>query len=373
MTQIDLLDQEIDLELRASLESLMAKFCSHSRLIALYDGDRSIADLLWDKVRLELGLAGILVPEERGGAGLSAREAAVVMETLGRYAAATPFLTSSIVATTLLLLAQSPLVSEIASGERTVALVVPFSTSPVDEIPAFDRDDAGRISGMACSVAGAIEADTLILPIRSGARLDLCVIPATEAVITPRVSLDMTRQVVDVSCEGIAATVIAEDAERILRRAILTGAILLASEQVGVARWCLDTSVAYLKERRQFGQPLGGFQALKHRLADLYVGVENAGAAARYAAVALSVGDPEVEVAAAVAQAFCSDIAVLAGEEAVQLHAGMGMTWEHPAHLYLKRAKADQIAFGNAGQFREWLASLVDLPFAAARPQQGIN
>ena len=156
----------------------------------------------------------------------------------------------------------------------------------------------------------------------------------------------------------------AADGEAAVRRALGAGAALLASEQVGVAQWCLTTTVAYLKERRQFGRAVGGFQAIKHRLADLFVAVESAAAAARYAAATLAEGDPDSEVATAVAQAYCGDVAVHAAEEAVQLHAGIGMTWEHPAHLYLKRAKADQIAFGTSGAHRTRLAGLVDLPAA---------
>ena len=124
-----------------------------------------------------------------------------------------------------------------------------------------------------------------------------------------------------------------------------------------MARWCLETTIAYLKERRQFGRVVGGFQALKHRLADLYTGVESAAAAARYAAATLAEGDPDASLAASVAQSYCSDLAVHAAEEAVQLHGGIGMTWEHPAHLYLKRAKSDQIALGTPGRHRARLAT----------------
>jgi len=120
--------------------------------------------------------------------------------------------------------------------------------------------------------------------------------------------------------------------------------------------------VAYLKVRRQFGRVVGGFQAIKHRLADLYAAVESASAAAQYAAATHAAGDPDAPVATAFAQSYCSDLAVLAAEEAVQLHGGIGMTWEHPAHLYLKRAKADQIALGTPGRHRARLATLVDLP-----------
>jgi len=143
---------------------------------------------------------------------------------------------------------------------------------------------------------------------------------------------------------------------------IETGAGLLASEQVGVARWCLDTTVAYLKQRRQFGRVVGGFQAIKHRLADLFVAVEQATAAARYAAAALAAGDADIPVAVSTAQTFCSDVAVRAAEEAIQLHGGIGMTWEYPLHLYVKRAKADQIALGTPGDHHARLAQIVDLP-----------
>jgi alkylation response protein AidB-like acyl-CoA dehydrogenase len=131
---------------------------------------------------------------------------------------------------------------------------------------------------------------------------------------------------------------------------------------VGLAQRCLDMTLAYVKERRQFARPIGSFQALKHRLADLWVEVTQARAASRYAAACLATGDPDAKVAVALAQAYCSEVAVHAAQECVQLHGGIGFTWEHPAHLYLKRAKADSIAFGTADAHRAALASLVNLP-----------
>jgi alkylation response protein AidB-like acyl-CoA dehydrogenase len=136
---------------------------------------------------------------------------------------------------------------------------------------------------------------------------------------------------------------------------------VLASEQVGLAQRCLDMTVAYVKERRQFARPVGSFQGLKHRLADLWVAVTQARAAARYAAACLATGDPDTKVAVAMAKAYCSEVAVLAAQECVQMHGGIGFTWEHPAHLYLKRAKADSIAFGTPDVHRDALASLVNL------------
>lgn len=205
-------------------------------------------------------------------------------------------------------------------------------------------------------------ADVLLVPATIGDGLAVYAVSAADVARVPVVSLDMTRQQADVSLDGAAGTLVLADAEPAVRRALRAGAVLLASEQVGVARWCLEETVDYLKQRRQFGRVVGGFQALKHRLAALAIGVDSATAAARYAAAALAGDDPDLEVGAAVAQAYCSDLAVTAAEEAVQLHAGIGMTWEHPAHLYLKRAKADQIAFGAAGEHRARLADWVEIP-----------
>lgn len=361
MSELDLLHTEIEEDLRSSVGDLLDARCDDAALIAMYDGDRSPVDPLWTSLSADLGLAGLLVPEDRSGHGASAREAAVVLEELGRTVAPVPFLTSAVVATTLLLATESDLLAQVARGERTVALLIPWSTAPDGPIPALSAT-GGRIDGVVTNVAGALEADLLLVPVSAGDGVAVYAVDVADATVTPVVSLDMTRQLANVTLEGVTGELVLGDGESAIRRALVTGAALLASEQVGLARWCLETTVAYLKERRQFGRVLGGFQALKHRLADLYTGVESATAAARYAAAALAADDPDAPVAAAVAQAYCGDLAVLAAEEAVQLHAGIGMTWEHPAHLYLKRAKSDQIALGTPGRHRSRLAELVELP-----------
>jgi alkylation response protein AidB-like acyl-CoA dehydrogenase len=382
MSDIDLLYTDVEDSLRSSLRDLLASRCPAESVIATYDGDRSAVDPLWGSVAVELGLAGLLVPESLGGAGASAREAAVVLEELGRSVAPVPFLTSAVVATAALgavpvhvdgnagpvsqvpTVLASELLSALAAGERTAALAVPLAASPMSFQPTV-ATGSGGLTGRVTSVAGALEADSLLVPvIAAGGGVEIHLVECAAVTATPVVSLDMSRQLADLSFEGVGSLVVvpAEAGEAAVRRALLVGAALMASEQLGVAQWCLDTTVAYLKERRQFGRVVGGFQALKHRLADLYTLVEQARAAARYAAATLTEGDPDAEVAASVAKAYCSDVAVRAAEECVQLHGGIGMTWEHPAHLYLKRAKADQIAFGTPGEHRARLAELVDLP-----------
>jgi alkylation response protein AidB-like acyl-CoA dehydrogenase len=174
----------------------------------------------------------------------------------------------------------------------------------------------------------------------------------------------MTRQLTDLTLEDVPGRRVAsgEQAKRAVDAALAAGAGVLASELLGTAERCLDITVAYLKERRQFARPIGSFQALKHRVADLWVGVTQARAAARYAAACLATRDPDAPVAVALAKAACSDVAVRAAEECVQLHGGIGFTWEHPAHLYLKRAKSSSIGFGTADRHRASLAELVNLP-----------
>lgn len=381
--ELDLLYSEVEEDLRASVRALLTARCDSAGVTALYDGDRSVLDGLWQGIAVELGLAGLLVPEDRGGAGGSAREAAVVLEELGRAAAPVPFLTSSVIATSVLLQAGSPaLLADLAGGRQTATLVVPWSTPPQtfaeplggdgaasapqtvgDPVPgAGMRAVDGRLTGTVTSVAGALEADILLVPVHAPSGTALYAVRAADATVTAVVSLDMSRQLADVTLDGAAATMVSDSADRAIGDGLTAGAALLASEQVGVARWCLETTLGYLKERRQFGRVLGGFQALKHRLADLYADIESGTAAARYAAAALAAGSPDIPVAAAVAQAFCSDLAVRVAEEVLQLHGGIGMTWEYPIHLYLKRAKASQLALGLPSSHRARLAGLIDLP-----------
>ena len=374
MTDLDLLLSDVEDELRTSVRSLLSDRCPPSAVLALYDGDRSLVSPLWKALATDLGLAGLLVPEERGGSGASAREAAVVLEELGRAVAPVPFLTSSVIAATVLLAAEpggpaDPPLARLGTGDLTAALVVPLSTPPASGVPAVTVDDGGRLNGRLSSVAGALEADVLLVPAVDRDGTSVHAVQVGDATVAPVTSLDMTRQLADVTLENAAGerVLTAPDGAAAVRRGLATGAALLASEQVGVAQWCLATTVGYLKDRRQFGRVVGSFQALKHRLADLYVATESAGAAARYAAVTTAVDDPDRAVAGAVAASYCGDAAVRAAEEAVQLHGGIGMTWEHPAHLYLKRAKADQIALGTPGFHRARLAELVDLAAAPAR------
>ncbi|WP_028644840.1 acyl-CoA dehydrogenase family protein [Nocardioides sp. URHA0020] len=342
---VSLLADDVETDLRASVRKVLDRHAPTDRVNALYDGTDDVSAPLWSAF-VELGLPGLLVPESLGGAGASAVEAAAVLEELGRAAAPSPYLTSSVVATTLLAaLGDTTILPSLASGEHTAALLV--------------RPTA-RHHGPAALTTVGLPADVLLLP--EGDAL-YAVRGATSTRLS---SLDMTRPLGEVDLSGAERTLVSDDAAAAIDRALLTGAGLLAAEQVGVARWALETTIGYLKERRQFGRVVGGFQALKHRLADLYAEVEQADAAARYAAATLATDDADAPIAVAVAAAFCGEVAVHAVEEAVQLHGGLGMTWEHPAHLHLKRAKADALLLGSSEAHRAALAVLVDLPAPGA-------
>jgi alkylation response protein AidB-like acyl-CoA dehydrogenase len=361
----DLLYSDVEDQLRDSVRGLLAERSPVTQVLASIEQGTTPDAALWRVLTSEMGLAGLAVPEKHGGAGASWREAAVVVEELGRAVTPVPYLGSAVVATaTLLPVGDGELLSALASGQQTATLVVPFATAPgmVDDgAPSF-RAAGDAVTGQALGVADALAADVLLVPTDAG----LYAVPATGDGVErqPVVSLDLTRPLCDVALREASGRLLAggEQARAAVRAGLTTGAALLASEQLGLAEWCLETTVAYLKSRYQFGRPVGSFQALKHRLADVWVDITQARAAARYAAACLADGDPDAPVATALAQAHGSVVAVHAAEECVQLHGGIGFTWEHPAHLFLKRAKADAIGFGTPDRHRTAIADLVDLP-----------
>ncbi|MFB4311349.1 acyl-CoA dehydrogenase family protein [Actinomadura sp. GTD37] len=353
----DLLYSEIETDLRAGVREMLDDKAPWASVLAGTEQDEPYDAALWRAVAVQLGCAGLPVPEDLGGAGATWRETAVVMEELGRCAAPVPFLTSSVVVTAALLAAgERELLAGLAAGERIAVLAVPFSTAPGGAAAAVRAAD-GRLTGGITSVADGMAADVLLVPADGG----LYAVDAAEARRTPVTSLDMTRRLADIALSGAPARRVAEGADAV-RAGLLTGAAMLASEQLGLAERCLDDTVAYVRTRYQFGRPVGSYQGLKHRLADLWTSITQARAVARHAASCAAAGDADTPIAVAVAQAHCSAVAVKAAEECVQMHGGIGFTWEHPAHLYLKRAKADSIALGTPGHHRAALAALVGLP-----------
>ncbi len=390
----DLTYGEAETELRAAVRSVLDDKAGWPAVLARTETAQAYDTALWRTLAAEVGCAGLLVPEGHGGAGASFREAAVVAEEVGRAVAPVPFLGSAVIATTALLTIASAdvaadaaaggaaelvagLLAGLAAGTTTAALAVPFCSMPgarttptVRLVPAGTGEAAGgyRLTGAVAGVADALPADVLIVP-ADGVPFGLYLVQpdAAGVDVTGVTSLDMTRQLADVTLDAVQARRIAAGpaAERAVAAALSAGAAMLAAEQLGLADRALEITLAYVRQRYQFARPVGSFQAIKHRLADVWVAVTQARAASRYAAACLADGDADAGVAVALAKAACSDVALLAGQEMVQLHGGIGFTWEHPAHLYLKRAKSSSIGLGTADRHRASLAALVDLPPAS--------
>ncbi|MWA09009.1 acyl-CoA dehydrogenase family protein [Streptomyces sp. BA2] len=359
----DLLYSEEEEALRSVVRGLLADHCDATAVLARTESAEPHDRDLWKALTDGMGLAGLLVPEELGGQGATHREAAVVLEELGRAVAPVPYLTSAVIATETLLACDSDaareLIGALASGRKVGVLAVPHVTAPGGVLPDVRAED-GALHGSVTGVADAVAADVFLVPTGAG----LYAVDAEDTGVTavPQTSLDQTRPLATVSFEGARARAVGPESGPAVRRGLRAGAGLLASEQLGLADWCLTETVRYTKERHQFNRPVGSFQALKHRLAQLWLEVVNIRAAARNAADTLAAGSEDADVAAALAQAYASPATVHIAEEALQLHGGIGMTWEHPVHLYLKRAKADSIALGTVGRHREELAARVNLP-----------
>ena len=388
----DLLYSDAERALSDALASLLADRGGLDKTLARVESAQTYDDKLWEAVAADLGCAGLLIPERDGGAGASYREAAAAAEVLGSYVAPVPFLGSAVVATAALLSvaegmqastgtpftpakAAADLLAKMADGGVTAALAVPFATAPGSGFPASIRV-ARPAARRRRHRRGAAARDGLRGrrraarrgAARPGRRRAARVLPGRHGRRgRGQGAGDLARH--DQAAVRPVVRRRAGHADRV-RAGRLAGAGcgpgrragILAAEQTGLAQRCLDMTVAYVKERKQFARPVGSFQGLKHRLADLWVSVTQARAASRYAAACLATGSADAKIAVALAKAYCSEVAVQAAQECVQMHGGIGFTWEHPAHLFLKRAKADSIAFGTADAHRAALASLVDLP-----------
>lgn len=361
-----LLYSEVEEELRASVRALLGDRSPWSEVLRRMESDQPYDPDLWRRLATELGCAALPIPEQAGGADASWRETAVVLEELGRTVAPTPFLGSAVLATAAALACDAgSVLAELASGQATGTVAVALSTPPDAPFPNTVRGDGSTVTGTITSVADAGPANLVLVPAldADGPALYL-VHPTASMTVTPVLALDLTRPLADLTFAASPATRLAggSAAEDAVRAALTAGAALLASEQLGLAERCLELTVDYLTIRYQFGRPVGSFQALKHRLADLWATITQSRALARYAAACLAEDRPDTAIAVCLAQAHCSATAVRAAEECVQMHGGIGFTWEHPAHLYLKRAKSSALAFGTPDRHRMALAKLVDLP-----------
>ncbi len=316
---------------------------------------------LWRRLADDLGLAGLIAPEACGGAGLGWVEVVAVMEELGGALACTPWFATVALAGAALRVAaddaqQAALWPAIARGERT-------ATFAACEGVTARTDGAGvRLSGNLRHVVDGHRADLLVIAATDAAgEVALYAVPATTAgVHRERLpTMDQTRCLAAVTLEDVrldASARLAVTGRAAVDRALALARIALAAEQVGGAQRCLDLSVEYAKVRQQFGRPIGSFQAVQHLCADMFVQVESARSAAYYGGWAADHAPDELAEVSAAAAAYCGDAFFRCAGDAIQVHGGIGFTWEHDAHLFFKRARASRALLGSPTAHRDQIA-----------------
>lgn len=336
----------------------LERYATSERVRAAMASEAGFDREAWSRISGELGWPALAIPEAYGGAGFGIVELAAVMEELGRALLPSPFFATVCLGATAILEAGTE--AQRAARLPGLAAGTTLATLAHDGAAEARLDGSGfRLDGVLRHVVDGATAALLVLPARAGGELGLFLVEAGAPGLERRAlpTLDRTRRLGEVRLRGTPAERLGEgDASAALARTLDLAAILLAAEQVGGADRCLEMAVEYGKLRVQFGRPIGSFQAVKHRCADLLVQVESARSAAHYAAWAASAGDPELPVLAALARAYCAEAFFAAAAENIQLHGGIGFTWEHDAHLYLKRARAGEALLGRPDACRERIA-----------------
>jgi alkylation response protein AidB-like acyl-CoA dehydrogenase len=361
-------------ELRTSVRRFLADRAPISAVRALMDTTDGLDPAVWRQAGDQLGLQGIAIPEEYGGAGFSFAEQAIVLEELGAALYGGPYLASAVLAATALLAssdekAKLAYLPGIASGELigTLAFTEEDGSWDVDAIrmTALTDGDGWRLDGRKSFVLDGHTAGLILAVARTGEELSLFAVPADAAGLTRTAlpTLDQTRKLASLEFASVQATLVGSvgDGSAVLARVLDVAAIAQAAEQLGGAQRALDMAVEYAKVRHQFGRPIGSFQAIKHRCADLLLEVESLRSAVQYAAAAVAENSDEVPVVASLVKAYASDVYFHVAAENIQIHGGIGFTWEHDAHLYFKRAKASELFLGDATYHREHLATRIGL------------
>ncbi|NKY87614.1 acyl-CoA dehydrogenase family protein [Nocardia veterana] len=364
----------IDAQERDALAEAVREAASSGPREFLDDRGNPARDVrLWKVLTEQMGLAGLLIPEEDGGAGAGIAELSVVLEQLARALAVVPALSSLGAAASLLRLTGTPTATALANRLAseglcaTVAWADPSSHTAAPLLAADGQPGEGAevtVSGRAEFVLDGANADVILFPARYGDS-DVVVSVSTSAPSVRREAmpgLDLTRGLASVSLDNASATVLGDVN---LQAALDVTQVLISAEQVGIAQHCHDAAVAWAKERIQFDRPIGQFQAIKHQLVDLLMAVELArsshdvavAAADAYLAAPSESAARALGVAASAAAARCGDAAARVADESLHIFGGIGFTWEHDAHLYLRRAKVLETLFGSPAAHRARFAS----------------
>jgi alkylation response protein AidB-like acyl-CoA dehydrogenase len=360
-------------ELRRSLRRFLADKSPMSSVRALMDDPVGYDPAVWRQLTSQLGVAGLAIPEEYGGGGFGFVELTLVLEEMGRALLPGPFFATAVLAAQAILdagdaEAAKELLPGIASGATPATLAVTeesgrWETDAVTMVATEPAPGGWRLTGVKSFVLDGHVADLVLVAARTLTGLSLFAVDAAGLRRTVLPTLDQTRKLARLEFSDVPARLVGTEgaAGRTLARTLDKAAVALAAEQVGGAQRVLDMAVDYATVRTQFGRPIGSFQAIKHKAADMLLRVESARAAAYYAAWAAADDSDELPVVASLAKAYCSDAYFFAASENIQIHGGIGFTWEHDAHLYLKRAKSSQLFLGDAEFHRERLAARIGL------------
>jgi alkylation response protein AidB-like acyl-CoA dehydrogenase len=349
--------------LRDSVGGLLARRGTEADVRAAMETPSGFDPALWQELA-DLGIAGLIVPGEFGGSGAGPVELEAVMEEAGAALLCSPLLGSSVLAAAVLVesgdrAAQAALLPAIAAGPGIVAAAITGTAGQWAaggvEVTARESGGSWTLDGVADYVIGGQNAGTLLVAAREPEGLTWFVVGPERALITSLPTFDHTLRLARVQLSAAPAEPLGERGAgwAVAERALNLARVALAGEQAGGARRSLDMTVAYSKARIQFGRPIGSFQAIKHMAADLLLEAESAISAARHAARELDRGSAAAQLAVDLAAFACADAFTAVTAASVQMHGGIAFTWEHPAHLYLRRARADAQLLGTPGFYRE--------------------
>jgi alkylation response protein AidB-like acyl-CoA dehydrogenase len=367
-------------ELRRAVRQFLESKSPETEVRRLMETTEGYDPAVWKQMGQELMLQGLAIPEEYGGQGFTFIELGIVLEEMGRVLLCAPYFSSVVLAAGAILAAgtdaeKQALLPGIASGDTIAALAFTEPSGKWDAagITMEAKENVGgefTLSGEKMFVIDGFTADTIVVVARlegttgtDGIMFFTVAGDADGLTRTPLQTMDTTRKQAKLEFENVVASPLGstQDGFAAFSKVLDQAAVALSNEMMGGAQKVLEMSVDYAKVRVQFGRPIGSFQAIKHKCADMLLEVESGKSAAYYASWAAAEDNDELPVVAALSKAYCSEAYFHAAAENIQIHGGIGFTWEHPAHLYFKRAKSSEIYLGDPTYHRELLAQRIGI------------
>jgi alkylation response protein AidB-like acyl-CoA dehydrogenase len=361
-------------ELRKAVRRFLDDKSPSTEVRRLMETTEGYDPAVWSQMANQLGLQALAIPEKYGGAGFSYVELVVVLEEMGRSLLCAPYFATVALASNALLAsddegAKAEYLPGIASGETIATLAFTEESGRWDlegiTMTAAGSGDDWSLEGTKSYVLDGHTASLVLVAARTPNGVSLFAVPGEAAGLTRTAltTMDQTRKQAKLTFAATPARLVGTEgsAGPVVSKTLDLAAVALAAEQVGGAQRVLDMSVEYAKNRIQFGRPIGSFQAIKHKCADMLLEVESAKSAAYYAGWAAAEDNDELPVTACLAKAYCSEAYFHAAAENIQIHGGIGFTWEHDAHLYFKRAKSSELIFGDPSYHRELLAQRIGI------------